>query len=228
MKCHTVKIPAGEFTMGSNKTYGASAPRRISTDAFLIDRFPLTNAQYRGFIEDGGYQRREYWSKKGWNWKEREEVSKPLFLDDPKLTVLSAPVVGISWYEAEAYASWVGKRLPTEEEWERAARGDRDAREYPWGDEFDPSKCNMREKGTGQPTPVGSYPGGVSPHGCYDMSGNVWEWTKSLYQEGIQYRVVRGGSWVNDRGSVRCTSRNDAHPGYGYSNVGVRLCRTSF
>ena len=99
-----VKVPAGEFTMGSEQAYGAETPHRISTDAFLIDRFPLTNAQYRKFIDAGGYQERRYWSEEGWKWKEARKVTEPPFLHDPQFNVLSAPVVGISWYEVQAYA----------------------------------------------------------------------------------------------------------------------------
>ena len=148
-----VEIPAGEFMFGDR------TPRRKPTEAFLMDRFPLTNAQYRRFIEEGGYQERRYWSEEGWNWKEEEGRSEPDRLSYPDFSISSAPVVTITWYEAQAYAKWAGKRLPTEEEWERAARGDEDAREYPWGDEFEESRCNVDES-IGQTTPVGSYPGG--------------------------------------------------------------------
>jgi hypothetical protein len=220
-----VKVPTGEFTMGSKRSPGASTPRKISTGAFLIDRFPLTNAQHKRFIKAGGYRERRYWSEEGWEWKEKENVSEPRFLNNPEFNVLSAPVVGISWYEAEAYAKWAGKRLPTEKEWERAARGDEDDREYPWGDEFDPNKCNTSEGGISQPTPVGSYPGGVSPHGCYDMAGNVWEWTESLYER-EPGRVVRGGSWFSYRDYARCSDRFRVIPGLRNDSLGVRFSRT--
>lgn len=220
-----VKVASGEFTMGGKQVWEEDTPHRIiSTDAFLMDRFPLTNAQYQRFIDDGGYEKRGYWSKEGWKWKEEYDVSEPRFRNNPEFSVLSAPVVGISWYEAEAYAKWAGKRLPTEQEWERAARGDRDAREYPWGEDFEKDRCNS-EMVIGK-TPVGSYPGGISPHGCYDMAGNVWEWTESLYEKGERYRVVRGGSWSNPHDLARCAVRLRFHPDDWYGDVGVRFSRT--
>ncbi|MCK5527644.1 MAG: SUMF1/EgtB/PvdO family nonheme iron enzyme, partial [Candidatus Latescibacteria bacterium] len=221
-----VKVPAGEFTMGSEQGYEDEKPqRRIPAEAFLIDRFPLTNGQYQRFIDDGGYEKREYWSKEGWKWKKEYDVSEPRFLNDPAFNVLSAPVVGISWYEAEAYAKWAGKRFPNEREWERAARGDEDARAYPWGDAFETGRCNADEV-IGQPTPVGSYPGGISPHGCYDMAGNVWEWTESLSEKGEPYRVVRGGSWSGLRGLARCAVRYRAPHDLRLTYLGVRFSRT--
>ena len=224
-------VPVGEFTMGSEEGYADEKPQRqVSTGAFQIDRFPLTNAQYRRFIEAGGYQERRYWSRKGWWWKLRRRIKEPGYVRDPQFNMLSAPVVGISWYEAEAYANWAGKRLPTEEEWERAARGDLDARAYPWEGEFDESRCNVAgeswEPIIGQPTPVGSYPGGVSSHGCYDMAGNVWEWTSSLYKSGENWRVLRGGSWFYSSDVARCASRNGLDPVSRRHYVGVRFSRT--
>jgi formylglycine-generating enzyme required for sulfatase activity len=219
------RVPAGEFIMGSKEALGADTPRRIRTDAFLIDRFPLTNGQYSRFVEAGGYGEQQHWSEEGWQWREKGGRSGPLVPDDPRFDIPSAPVVNISWYETQAYANWAGKRLPTEQEWERAARGDSDAREYPWGDEFDESRCNV-ESGIGLPTPVGSYPGGISPHGSYDMAGNVFEWTESRYKEGEALRVVRGGSWNSPHDDARCAVRVRTHPGDQSYNIGVRFSRT--
>ena len=152
-------------------------------------------------------------------------MSEPRLLRDPEFGILSAPVVGISWYEAEAYAKWAGKRLPTEQEWERAARGDGDGREDPGGDKFEKDKCNVGIN-IGQTTPVGSYPGGISPHGCYDMAGNVWEWTESLYEKGKPYRVVRGGSWNFHQDLARCAVRKRDLPDLWLIPFGVRFSRT--
>jgi hypothetical protein len=220
------RVPAGEFVMGSEQALGAGSPRRIPTGAFLIDRFPLTNGQYRRFVEAGGYQEQRYWSTEGWQWKQKAGLSAPPLLDDSRFGVPSAPVVGISWYEAEAYANWAGKRLLTEQEWERAARGDQDAREYLWGDEFEAGRGNTSETGIDQTTPVGSYPNGINPHGCYDMAGNVWEWTASLYEEGQSGRVLRGGSWFNPLDLARCAARLRSHPDYWLDHLGVRFART--
>ena len=220
------RVPAGKFIMGSKEAYGAETPRRIHTDAFLIDRFPLTNGQYRRFVEAGGYRERQHWSEEGWQWKEEEKISGPSALDDSQFGISSAPVVAISWYEAQAYANWASKRLPTEQEWERAARGDSDAREYPWGDEFETDRCNTSEGNIDQPTPAGSYPDGISPHGCYDMIGNVWEWTESLYEKDKSDRVVRGGSWLYNLPIARCALRSGYPPGGRLNYVGVRFSRT--
>ena len=219
-----VRVPAGEFTMGGR---GFRAERRhpVRTRAYLIDRFPLTVGQYRPFVDGGGYEEsgRCWWSDEGWAWKEREGITEPLYWHDPGCNLLSVSVVGISYYEAETYAKWARKRLPTEEEWERAARGDGDAREYPWGDAFDATKCNANL--IDQLPPVGSYPGGVSPHGCCDMLGNVEEWTASLYESREYWRVLRGKSWAapSDRG--RCSSRDMLAPGFRYYEIGVRFSR---
>ncbi len=192
------EIPKGTFT------YGDDDGETMETEAFAIDRFPLTNGQFRHFIEAGGYRERRYWSDDGWQWKEAEQISGPGYMNHAIFGRLSFPVVGISWYEAEAYAKWAGKRLPTEQEWERAARGDTDQREYPWGDGFESRRANVDEE-IGTTTPVGSYPDGISPYELYDMAGNVWEWTDSFYDNELSFRVLRGGSWIDIRAHARCS-----------------------
>ena len=140
------------------------------------------------------------------------------------------PVIVVIWYEARLFCRWRGSgfRLPTEKEWERAASWDPARgvkRKYPWGDEFDPARCNTLEAGPDKTTPVGAYPDGVSACGCYDMAGNVWEWTGSLWKEKEELRVVRGGSWGSASDSAACSYRQVEHPLYrGF--VGFRCARS--
>ena len=174
-------------------------------EGFFIGRYPVTNAQYRRFMEAGGYGKREYWSDEGWQWKQKKGWTEPRYWHDPKWNQPDQPVVGVSWYEAEAYARWAGMRLPTEREWEKAARGI-DGREYPWGDGFDQDRCNTRESGTGKTTPVGKYsPQGDSPYGLADAAGNVWEWCADWYDVYKDAKELRGGSWTSDQRGALCS-----------------------
>jgi formylglycine-generating enzyme required for sulfatase activity len=169
---------------------------------------------------------------------------QPYFWHDGRYNRPTQPVVGVNWYEAMAYAVWLarvtgqGYRLPTEAEWEWAAR--RSTRRYPWGDEWDGSRCNWRGSGLNAPNPVGVYPHGVTKDGLHELAGNVYEWTLSLYRdypyipedgredtdvEGL--RVARGGSWYHDRDVVRCARRDRNYPRGWYGSNGFRLARTS-
>jgi formylglycine-generating enzyme required for sulfatase activity len=232
-------VPAGEFTMGSDQQNDEKPIHQVTLDPFFAEKYPVTNARYARFIEAGGYENEQWWTRAGWQWARRTGRTQPAFWDDEKWNRLQYPVVGITWYEAWAYAHWAGRRLLTEAEWEKAVRGT-DGRAYPWGNEFDGEKCNV---GTGKildtsgaTTPVGQYsPAGDSPYGCADMAGNVWEWTSSLYRpypyqaddgredvEAQGDRVVRGGSWNDDPTYARCAYRPHDAPDFVLSNLGCR------
>ncbi|GAA4736927.1 ergothioneine biosynthesis protein EgtB [Phytohabitans rumicis] len=238
-------IPGGSFSMGtSTEPWALDNERPAHTarvGAFLIDRAPVTNALYQEFVDAGGYDNPRWWSPDGWAHRKRAGLTGPMhWHGDGTYTrfgrrepiVPDEPVVHVCWYEAEAYAAWAGKRLPTEAEWEKAARFDPAtgrSRRYPWGDE-DPAE---RHANLGQrhlaPAPVGAYPEGASPYGVHQLIGDVWEWTASdfrgyagfaafPYREysevffGPDYKVLRGGSFGTDRSACRGTFRNWDYP----------------
>jgi iron(II)-dependent oxidoreductase len=207
-----IKIPAGEFLYGKKK-------EKITLPGYEIGAYPVTNKEYKEFIDDNPeHDVPMHWDNKNRIYPEGKETH---------------PVVNVSFNDAQAYCDWKTKkgnphytyRLPTEEEWEKAARGT-DGREYPWGDEFDKNKCNTYESGIGDTTPVGNYPDGVSPYGCYDMAGNVWEWTSSDYEGEKGIKVLRGGSWDFFRGYARCANRVRFSPDFRSSDVGFRCAGT--
>ncbi|MDR4506660.1 MAG: formylglycine-generating enzyme family protein [Candidatus Brocadiaceae bacterium] len=194
-----VLIPAGEYIMGEKG-------KVVFVDAFYIDRFPITNLQYKKFLEASEAKEPFYWNN--------ERFNKPL-----------QPVVGISWYDAVAYATWAGKRLPKEVEWGKAARGI-DGREYPWGN-MQPDNTRAiydLDPNTGAPASIGGRKEGASPFGCFDMAGNVWEWCDDWYEEG-KFRVVRGGSWVNHHYILRSAYRSCSYPEGRDNNVGFRCVK---
>lgn len=175
-----VEVPAGEFVMGNpaNDIFAeddTKPARRVRLDAYLIDIFPITNWQFGVFIEAGGYDDRRWWTVRGWDWKQAEGVRLPKSFEADGFDDPEQPVAGVSWWEARAYARWAGRGLPTEAQWEKAARGT-DGRRYPWGDELPhDGLCNFDGR-VGSTTPAGRYPAGTSPYGCEDMAGNVNNW----------------------------------------------------
>ena len=235
-----VEVPAGDFLMGpANSDSQADNDERpqhkVTLDGFWIGRTEVTNAQYRKFMEAGGYNQEQYWTEAGWAWKQGNNVTQPGCWDNGNFNQAAQPVVCVSWYEASAYARWAGGRLPTEAEWEKAARGP-DGRIYPWGNAA--PDCNrLNYSGCiGHTTAAGSYADGVSPYGALDLAGNVWEWVSSKYgtypyrdddgredQSGADARLLRGGSWDNDAWFVRSTYRLRLDPGFRNGNVGFRL-----
>ncbi|MGR3179234.1 MAG: SUMF1/EgtB/PvdO family nonheme iron enzyme [Candidatus Anammoxibacter sp.] len=218
-----VEVSDGEFLYGKEKR------KETIEKPFQIDIYPVTNNQYKRFIDAGGYSNEkillEHWSDEGRNWFAENNITLPRFWDNEKLNRPNCPVIGVSFYEAEAFAKWSGKRLPTEEEWEKAARGT-NGRVFPWGDEFDKEKCNTGESDCGKSTDVTLYPDGISYYGCYDMAGNVWEWIDDRYNDGKDTHVLRGGSWINGTDSCRCDSRDWFNPGARVLFIGFRCVRT--
>jgi len=214
-------VPAGAFWMGSADGRENEMPRRrVYLDTFNIDRYEVTNSEYEKFMKATGHGTPEFWS-------------------DLSLNELQQPVVGVTWHDAEAYCKWAKKRLPTEAEWEKAARGT-DGRKYPWGnDEPDSSKANYYFWWLffTRTAHVGSYPNGASPYGVHDMAGNVWEWVADWYDESYyqrapernpkgpnsgQYRVFRGGAWLIYPWDLRSSYRYAENPMYRHHYLGFR------
>ena len=224
--------------MGSDSDLPNEAPaREIYLDAYYIGKTEVTNAEYyRFWLEHGGADSEH--TPIGYGgvfgiWPDMTET-KP-----------NHPVIGVSWHSAAAYAAWQGARLPTEAEWEKAARGT-NARRWPWGNTFNQrikgttTHAKVRDSSESHLQPVGSYPTGASPYGAYDMAGNVWEWVDDWYSETYYHhsphrnpkgptvgsrRVVRGGSWLNAQMLARCSTRIGQYPEIGTSFIGFRLAK---
>jgi iron(II)-dependent oxidoreductase len=233
--------------------------QEIHLPAFKIDKYPVTNAEYARFVEEGGYERRELWSDEGWSHRTKEGWTAPLYwrregsewrerlMFEEAMLQPTHPVTGVSWYEAEAYARFIGKRLPTEAEWEKAASWDEAGKKklrYAFGDAVPADKrvANFDFKFWGK-TPVGSFQEGASPYGCMDMTGNVWEWTAGKFEgyKGFQpfpypeyseewfdddHRVLRGGSWATSAPILRTSFRNFFRRPFRIAFAGFR-CATN-
>jgi formylglycine-generating enzyme required for sulfatase activity len=252
-----VFVPGGPFTMGSGKrdkeAFDDERPQHtVEVADFWIGKYPVTNGQYRRFVEAGGYDERRYWTEAGWAWRQsehkrwgRQHGDRPEWWDDPAWNLPNHPVVGVTWFEALAYTRWLAEatgrpcRLPTEAEWEKAARGT-DGHIYPWGnDEITPERANYDETGIGRTSAVGCFLGDCSPYGCLDMAGNVWEWCSSVGNTETEYpyqaddgredlerdaaRALRGGCWNGSRKFARCSDRFDFSPVFYEVNVGFRM-----
>ena len=203
-----VYVAGGQVTLGSLVAVDENPVHTAVVAPFFIDIAPVTCSDYARFVSATGHRAPKDW---------RDGRMVPSRADHP--------VVWLSWSDAAAYAEWAGKRLPTESEWELAARGT-DGRQYPWGDDFDGSRCNCRATGIGRTTPVRRFPDGVSPAGCYDMAGNAWEWTASWHGPDRQRRVLRGGAWGSGPMTVRAVYRGRDYPGYWSNTYGVRCAKS--
>ena len=242
-----VLIPAGSFEMGSEDDEAAAREQPVHTvhlDAFYMDTHEVTNAQFKAFVDAN-----PEWQKD--RFHERNYLHRWSGNNYPSGTA-NHPVVYVSWYAAMAYAKWAGKRLPTEAEWEYAARGGLAGKKYPWGDTITPNDANY-DNHVGHPTPVGQYP--ANGYGLYDMAGNVREWCLDAYDEDfyavsddsrnpiaggqtIQWlcenftsvpddssRVLRGGTWLHDAGGLHVTARYLYEPTYPIFDIGFRCVK---
>lgn len=224
-----VRVPAGEFTMGQPGSEKAKEP--VSLEEYWIGLTEVTNENYRLFIEAGGYDDASLWEEAGWEWRTSSNVIQPACWDDPIYNTPEQPVACISWYEGMAYAAWLQRetgldvRLPSEAEWEKAARGS-DARLYPWGDAAPNSALANYAGGLGAPAPVGTRPDGASPYGALDMLGNVAEWTSTPADFDAEQRVVRGGSWFSLADSLGASLREFYAPTQSLNLLGLRLVVT--
>lgn len=224
-------VAGGTFIMGANQGDSTYQPKhQVKVAEFYMDRWPITNAEYKKFVDATNHPIPNYsvsWCEtSAYNWNPDTRMYPEGKADHP--------VVLVTWNDAMAYAAWAGKRLPTEAEWECAARG-LTGRRYPWGDDFEADHCNCKEAGLGQTSPIGYFsPNGDTPEGVIDMVGNVWEWTNTLFRgypydpddgresrDAAGFRVLRGASWVNDANVAHALSRLDGDFQF-YNNVGFR------
>jgi formylglycine-generating enzyme required for sulfatase activity len=191
-----VYVPEGEFLFGPDK-------QAVRLKAFYLDRFPVTNTDYKKFTDATGRTEPGHWRKGGWAEGKDDH-----------------PVVNVNWEDARAYSEWAGKRLPTEAEWEKAARGT-DGRLWPWGNNFTISNCNTSDNGKFETTPIGTYSSqGDSPYGAADMAGNVWEWVGGKVSP--MRMPMRGGNWLDGAEEAKTFSRRMHTPGRKNEFVGFR------
>lgn len=235
-----VLVPAGPFTMGGegrgiDEDRSEAPAHQVDLPAFYLDKCEVTTVQYAAFLNATGSLVDGEGHPLVW-----ESLYLPLERHDgqwrPKAGREQHPMVCVTWYGAMAYAQWAGKRLPTEAEWEKAARGT-DGRKFPWGNDFDPGRFWL---GQDEMHPVGTKPAGASPYGALDMAGNAWEWTSSLFlsypydaRDGREdpgapgRRVARGGSWVGEPYIATATYRFRPEPGFAHAYLGFRCAKSA-
>ena len=231
-----ILIPAGTFQMGCDRSNRAESCNTselplhtVYLDAYYIDKYEVTNARYKACVDSGECTAPR--SSSSW-------TRNPYY---GTVTYANYPVISVSWNQANTFCAWEGKRLPTEAEWEKAARGSNDTRKYPWGNSVADSTLLNYNSNIHDTTAVGSYPAGASPYGVMDMAGNVWEWVNDWYQADYYYnspdsnpqgpaegdsRVFRGGSWFSYGTGVRSARRSSAHPDDTDITLGIRCVRS--
>ncbi len=226
--------------------YRETPLHQVTVNAFNLARYPVTNGLYAQFIAADGYANGDYWTPEGWAWQQHTHRTQPRMWDDPKYAGSDRPVVGVSWFEAMAFTRWASAatgqaiRLPTEAEWEWAARGDNPRWLYPWGGVWDAAKLNSGASdgdtsSHGTTTPVGTFPRGNGPFGHSDQLGQVWEWTSSVFKP-YPYvtderedaytpdrRILRGGCWADSKYANRVTTRYHYPAFYGDVTTGFRV-----
>ncbi|WP_018655427.1 ergothioneine biosynthesis protein EgtB [Actinomadura flavalba] len=255
-----VFVPGGPFTMGTDRDPWALDNERpahtVDVPAFHLDAEPVSNARFGAFMAAGGYGEPRWWTTEGWEWRTTSGKRAPGFwtregdgwvrrrFGRTEEIPPDEAVQHVCWYEADAYARWAGRRLPTEAEWDKAALWDSDAgraRRYPWGEEYEERHANLGQRAL-RPSSDGAYPDGASPYGARRMVGDVWEWTSSdfaaypgfrafPYREysevffGPEYKVLRGGSWATHPLGARGTFRNWDYPIRRQIFAGFRTAR---
>jgi gamma-glutamyl hercynylcysteine S-oxide synthase len=256
-----VRFPGGAVQLGTDdraSAYDNERPRHVvEVPPFWIDAFPVTNGDFLEFIRDGGYDQPGLWSEAGRAWLAETRAIAPKYwmrdgrewcvrrMDDLRTVPRDEPVCHVSYHEADAFARFAGKRLPTEQEWEIAAGWDPAAarmRAFPWGDSEATSEQANIDHVSFAPAPVGLYERNWSPLGCYGMIGDVWEWTSSDFQPypgyemfpypeysqlffGAEYKILRGGSWATRPGAIRNSFRNWDYPIRRQIFSGLRCAR---
>ncbi|MCH7725905.1 MAG: SUMF1/EgtB/PvdO family nonheme iron enzyme, partial [Planctomycetes bacterium] len=232
-----VEVPVGTYRVGDakiKKEYreeNALTPETVTfARPFQLTKYPVTNGQFGHFMEADGYGEPSLWHEAGWRWREENNVGEPGYWRDTKWNSPTQPVVGVSWWEADAFCRWAGWRLPSEREWEAAARGPQ-GWTYPWEGKWRKGICNSDEADLSVTTPVGIFPDSASFCGAHDMAGNVWEWCSDTWDparvdDPDGGRVLRGGSWFYIPRFCRSAIRLDNRPDYRLNDVGFRVART--
>jgi formylglycine-generating enzyme required for sulfatase activity len=224
--------------------YNLEELEEVDIKPFEIGQYPITNIWYSRFVKEGGYTNEVYWCEEGKKWLKNEGQKQPRYWDYHRWKCPNLPVVGVCWYEADAFCRWLTLtlkdghiyRLPTEQEWQAAAG--KEGRKYPWGEKWDKNRCNNGETGIGKTSPVGIFEKGRTPEKVYDLSGNVWEWTSTVYknkQKKVDFNlgavfeegpVIRGGFWYYSSETCRCAIRTFFNPDNRALIIGFRCART--